>query len=90
MRPILVCHHCEGVYLPPGSLYYPTAGVWASLTQCAGCMPSGGGPADPDRSALHWPSPVPRPQPVEPRAGRRPRRRKTPAGGDPSGARTRY
>jgi hypothetical protein len=90
MRPILVCHHCEGIYLPPAELYYPAARVWASLTECAGCMPAGGGPANPDTAGLHWPSPAPRKAPVEPRAGRRPRRRNTRAGGDPSGARTRY
>lgn len=90
MRPILVCHRCEGIYLPPGSLYYPTAGVWASLTECGGCMPVEGGPANPDMTGLHWPNPVLRKPAPEPRAGRRPPRRKAPAGGDPSGARIRY
>lgn len=90
MRPILCCHACGAVYLPPGDLYYPTAGVWASLTQCAGCMPLDGGPANPDTAGLRYPNPVERKTAAKPRSVRRPRRRKTGAGGDPSGARIQY
>ncbi|MFI9028844.1 hypothetical protein [Streptomyces sp. NPDC053560] len=90
MRPILCCHQCGAVYLPPGDLYYPTAGVWASLTQCVGCMPPEGGPANPDTRGLRFPNSVDHKSAVKQRAGRRPRKRKTGAGGDPSGARVRY
>ncbi|WP_030607759.1 hypothetical protein [Streptomyces sclerotialus] len=90
MRPICICHVCGGIYLPPDGLYYPTAGIWASLTECAGCMPVEGGPAGPDTRGLRYPIPAKQKPPAQARAGRRPRKRKTGAGGDPSGARMHY